>query len=93
MNWDRLLRHSQLYNLLVWQRQPESGTIFLAQRRVYILPTRQGLMFGLALVLMLIGSINYNLSLGFVLTFLLAGMGIVAILHSFRNIAHLYVTG
>jgi len=93
VNWDRILRHSRLYDLLVRRRQPETGTIFLAQRRVYILPTRQGLTFGLALVLMLIGSINYNLSLGYVLTFLLAGIGVVTILHTFRNLAHLYVRG
>jgi uncharacterized protein (DUF58 family) len=43
-------------------------------------------------ILMLIGSINYNLSLGYVLTFLLAGLGIVSILHTFRNLAHLYVS-
>ena len=40
----------------------------------------QGVLFGAALLLMLIGSINYQLSLGFILTFLLAGMAIVAIL-------------
>jgi uncharacterized protein (DUF58 family) len=92
VNWDRVLRYSQLYNLLVRPRDPETGTIFLAQRRVYILPTRQGLSFALALVVMLIGSINYNLSLGYVLTFLLAGMGVVSILHTFRNLAHLHVS-
>jgi uncharacterized protein (DUF58 family) len=92
VNWDRILRHSQIYNLLVRPRKPEQGVIFLAQRRVYILPTRQGLTFGLSLILMLIGSINYNLSLGYVLTFLLAGMGLVSILHTFRNLAHLYVS-
>jgi uncharacterized protein (DUF58 family) len=93
VNWDRILRYSQLYNLLVRPRDPETGTIFLAQRRVYILPTRHGLTFALALVLMLIGSINYNLSLGYVLTFLLAGIGVVSILHTFRNLAHLHVSG
>jgi len=48
--------------------------------------------FAVALMLMLIGSINYNLSLGYVLTFLLAGMGIVSILHTFRNLAHMTVS-
>jgi len=71
---------------------PEPGVVFLTQRRVYILPTRHGLSFGLALILMLIGSINYNLSLGYVLTFLLAGLGVVSILHTFRNLVHLYVS-
>jgi len=45
----------------------------------------------LSLILMLIGSINYSLSLGYVLTFLLGGMGMVSILHTFRNLAHLTV--
>ena len=66
--------------------------IFLSQRRVYILPTRAGLTFGAVLVLMLIGSINYSLSLGYILTFLLGGMGVVSILHTFRNLAHIYVS-
>lgn len=90
----RILAYSQAYNFYNWvfkRRSPEPGVVFLGQRRVYILPTRQGLAFGVALILMLIGSINYNLSLGYVLTFLLAGLGVVSILHTFRNLAHLYV--
>jgi uncharacterized protein (DUF58 family) len=92
---DRVLQYSQAYNFYQWvfkHHAPEPGVVFLSQRRVYILPTRQGLAFGLSLVLMLIGSINYNLSLGYLLTFLLAGLGVVSILHTFRNLAHLYVS-
>jgi len=91
-----VLHRSQIYNFLHWSsrhRQPESGTIVLGQRRVYILPTRQGVAFAVSLLMMLIGSINYNLSLGYVLTFLLAGVGVVSILHAFRNLAHLALTG
>lgn len=69
-------------------RGPEAGPVVLGQRRVYILPTRGGLGFGVTLLLMLIGSINYNLSLGFILTFLLVGTGIVSMLHTWRNLAH-----
>jgi uncharacterized protein (DUF58 family) len=92
---DRVLQYSQAWNFYQWvsrRHGPEPGVIFLSQRRVYILPTRHGLVFGVALMLMLIGSINYNLSLGYVLTFLLAGLGVVSILHTFRNLAHLYVS-
>jgi uncharacterized protein (DUF58 family) len=92
---ERVLQYSQAYNLYQWvfkRHGPEPGVVFLTQRRVYILPTRHGLSFGLALILMLIGSINYNLSLGYVLTFLLAGLGVVSILHTFRNLVHLYVS-
>jgi len=91
----RVLRYSQAYNFYQWvfkHHAPEPGVVFLSQRRVYILPTRHGLVFGGSLILMLIGSINYNLSLGYVLTFLLAGLGIVSILHTFRNLAHLYIS-
>lgn len=87
-----LLERSQAYRLFAGLRAPEAGAIFLAQRRVYILPTRHGVVFGLALVLMLIGSINYQLSLGYVLTFVLAGTGLVSMLHTYRNLAHLYVS-
>ncbi|MGB8434119.1 MAG: hypothetical protein WCE38_07665, partial [Burkholderiales bacterium] len=89
---DRLLQNSQFWQLATRRAQPEAGAIFLAQRRVYILPSRYGVIFGLALLLMLIGSINYGLSLGYVLTFLLAGMGLVSMLHTYRNLAHLYVS-
>jgi uncharacterized protein (DUF58 family) len=73
-------------------KPPETSPVVLGQRRVYVLPTRAGLGFAAALVTMLIGSINYNLSLGYVLTFLLAGLGVVAILHTFRNLVRLKVS-
>lgn len=87
-----LLQRSQLYNAFFGPRIPEPGPIYLRQGRVYILPTRPGLAFCLALLVMLIGSINYNLSLGYILTFLLTSMGLVAILHTFRNLVHLHIT-
>ena len=39
--------------------------------------------------LMLTGSMNYSLSLGFMLTFLLAALGVNSILYTFRNLARL----
>ena len=59
-------------------RQPRSDTLLLTQRNVYILPARAGWMFGLTLVVLLLASINYQLNLGYVLTFLLAGSGVVS---------------
>jgi uncharacterized protein (DUF58 family) len=59
-------------------RQPATDTLALTQRNVYILPTRAGLMFGLTLLVLLLASVNYQLSLGYVLTFLLAGSGVVS---------------
>jgi uncharacterized protein (DUF58 family) len=62
-----------------WEtRLPRTDTLTLTQRNVYILPTRAGLMFCLTLLVLLLASINYQLSLGYALTFLLAGSGIVS---------------
>lgn len=63
----------------------------LSQRRVFILPTRSGLLFTVALMAMLLGSINYNLSLGYALVFLLAGIGITGMIHTFRNLFGLII--
>ncbi len=49
----------------------------LTQRTVYILPTPPGWMMALTLLVLLIASINYQLNLGYVLTFLLAGSALV----------------
>jgi uncharacterized protein (DUF58 family) len=65
-------------------RQPPSDTRLLTQRNVYILPTRAGFMFAATLVVLLVASLNYQLNLGYILTFLLAGSGIVS-LHITHN--------
>ncbi|MGE0080777.1 MAG: DUF58 domain-containing protein [Thiohalomonadaceae bacterium] len=63
----------------------------LTRRRVYILPTRNGWLFALVLLAMLIGAINYENSLAYALTFLLASVGVVSILHTYRNLGGLGV--
>ena len=68
---------------------PETPPVTLVQRRIFILPTRQGYFFAIVVLLLLIFSINYALSLGFMLTFLLGSMAGVAMLHTWRNLAHL----
>lgn len=73
-------------------RFPEQPPVVLTQRRIFILPTRTGYFFAVVLLLLLIASINYSLSLGFLLTFLLAGMGSVSMLHTFRNLAQLSIS-
>jgi uncharacterized protein (DUF58 family) len=59
-------------------RLPATDTWALGQRNIYILPTRAGLAFALTLVVMLVAAINYQLNLGYALTFLLAGAGLVS---------------
>lgn len=80
-NWRKFLRTAR-------QRRDMAT---LDRRHVYILPTRSGMLFGLILMGMLLGAINYTLSLGFVLVFWLGGLGLVAMLHTWRNLAHLVI--
>ena len=62
-----------------WQaRLQPSAHCTLRQRNLYIVPTRAGLVFGLTLLLLLVASINFQLNLGYALTFLLAGSAIVS---------------
>lgn len=70
-------------------RIPKGHTLTVERQRLYALPTRYGLLFSAMLVVMLLGAINYNNSLGFLLTFLLTSVGILSILYTYRNIAHL----
>ncbi len=58
-------------------RLPLSDHVTLTQRTVYILPTQPGLMLGVTLLVLLVASINYQLNLGYLLTFLLAGSALV----------------
>lgn len=66
--------------------------IVLTQRRIFIVPTRSGLLFAVVLCVMLLGAINYDLSLGHALVFLLAGLGLVGMVHTFRNLVALRLT-
>jgi uncharacterized protein (DUF58 family) len=89
----RLLeRNPRLSNWLYGFAPPERGTVELVHRRVYIVPARMGWFFGGTLAVLLVGSINYALSLGFALTFLLAGLGLAGMVHTARNLARIAVS-
>lgn len=86
----RLLARFKQY-LFRW-RSDGTAPLRLGQRRIFIVPSRGGLLFALALVVMLLGAINYNLALGHALVFLLAGLGIAGMIHTFRNLFGLVIT-
>lgn len=71
---------------------PQTPPYHLHRRNVYILPTKQGLIFANLLMLMLIGAINYNNNLAYLMTFLLASLSVVAILHTYRNLLQLTIS-
>jgi len=64
---------------------------YLHYRRVFILPSRGGLVFVLMLFAMWLGAVNYVSSMAFLLCFLLAGIGVVSMVHAFRNLAGLEI--
>lgn len=65
----------------------------LDRRRVYILPTAAGYTLGVMLLVILLGAINYDNALGYLLSFLLGGLVMVAMLHTYRNLAGLGFAG
>ena len=66
-----------------------SGDHTLDRRQIYILPSRAGMLFVGAMATMLLATINYSLALGYVLTFVLVSVGLVSMLHTYRNLAGL----
>lgn len=69
-------------------RLPRTDALRLTQRNVYILPTGPGWMLALTLLLLLLASINYQLNLGYLLTFLLAGSALAGM-----HVAHANLRG
>ncbi|MEE9254876.1 MAG: hypothetical protein V3U43_08070, partial [Pseudomonadales bacterium] len=69
--WDRWLKS--------WldRRFPPSRTVTLDRRNVFIFPTREGFAFGLLLLLLLLGAINYQNTLVFAFAFLLASLFVI----------------
>jgi uncharacterized protein (DUF58 family) len=66
--------------------------ITLHRRRLYILPTRSGIAFAVLLLLMLIAGLNYANSLALLVTFVVIGLGLVAMHGCHRNLLGLQVT-
>lgn len=75
--------NSQLFQL----RDREPGHVVLVMRRVFIVPTRPGLAFTGLLLVMLIGSINYTLGLGFALTFFTGACAVADMVLTAKNLA------
>lgn len=65
--------------------------IQLGPNRIYILPTKAGVTFAFLVLAMLLISINYSNPPGYLLTFLLAGLGLASIFHAHRTLFGLHV--
>jgi len=75
----------------VARRIPPARSVILNQKRLFIFPSRVGFFFGLCLLVMLLAAINFQNNLSYALTFLLATLFIIAVLHTFANLSGLQV--
>lgn len=88
MNWRQRLQ--QLFRRATPDR---NGWVRIEPRFIYILPTRQGFILALLIFGMLLGSINYGSNLGYLYTFMLTGVGLITMLHTWRNLLGLEIGG
>ncbi|MFT5221706.1 MAG: hypothetical protein ACI9LO_002629 [Planctomycetota bacterium] len=65
---------------------PSRGSIYLHNRRLYILPTRFGYLFAIMVFSLFLAAINYQNSMAFVLTFMLTALGILSLWQTHRNL-------
>ncbi|GAB4174673.1 MAG: DUF58 domain-containing protein [Wenzhouxiangellaceae bacterium] len=73
------------------RRGPLHPPLTLGYRQIFILPTAFGWQLGALLTAMLLGSLNFNTSLGLLTTFVVAGSGLAAMHLNHRNLLGLRV--
>jgi uncharacterized protein (DUF58 family) len=64
----------------------------LRRRNIYILPTRHGLMLGVIIITILLGSMQYSNSMGFLLAFLLTAMSLLGLFYTYYNLVGLTIS-
>ncbi len=84
-------RARERFRKFINRRIPPARSVTLDQKRIFIFPSRVGFFFILCLLLMLMTAINYENNLSFALTFLLATLFVVAVLHTYANLSGLTV--
>ena len=82
------MKLSKKFRQRLFRNRPEDALpLTIHHKRIYILPTKRGWVFLASLLLMLISSINYALSLGYALSFLLTGLFAATLLETYKNLA------
>jgi uncharacterized protein (DUF58 family) len=71
------------------KKNPPRELVTLNRKNIFIVPTRNGLLFVFTSGLVFIAAINYAVSLAFALAFLMVSIFILSILHSFNNLNQL----
>ncbi len=90
--WQRYRkRAAERWKKWINRRIPPAKIVTLDQKRIFIFPTRTGFFFLVTLLIMLVAAINYQNNMSFALTFLLANLFIIAVLHTFANLSGLTI--
>ena len=82
-------------SVILEQKAPQTGSasaLLSRRQRLYIFPTRHGLVYAVMLAVMLLGAINYTNNMAYMLTFMLGSLFMVCMLHTYRNLRGLIVT-
>lgn len=79
-------RWRQAWQNWMLRRHPPHTRHALVQRNLYVLPSKAGVMLGITLLVLLIASINFQLNLGYALTFLIAGSALSSLWMGYRNV-------
>lgn len=74
---------------LTQRAKPQALPVELNRQRIYILPTRFGMAFGLMLMVMMVGALNYANNAALLLTCLLGAACVGSMLGTFRNLDRL----
>lgn len=90
----RILRRRLKQNLDRWveKRLPQQDSLTLNQSRIFIVPTRQGLVLLVIAVLVLLLAINFESALNYGLAFWLMAMLWVAVHLTYRNLSGLTIS-
>lgn len=82
-------RQAAITRLRAWavrRHGKDALPVTIDRRRIYILPTRFGLMLAALIIAMLIAGLNYNSNLGLAFAFLMTSLALVAMHHCHRNL-------
>jgi uncharacterized protein (DUF58 family) len=94
LRWSRLLEIAERrLPALTRLKREEPLPIALDRHRIYVLPTRFGLLFSLVLLVMLMGALNYNNNPAMLLTCLLAAASYQSVFTSFRTLDKMQLHG
>ena len=88
--WPRLLAFAERrLPALTRLKQVEALPIVLDRHRIYVVPTRFGLLFSAVLLVMLLGALNYNNNPALLLTCLLGAASFQSVFQAFRTLHRL----